>query len=63
MFASNIFLGLVKVLVFVYGLISMPFYFAYYKLWSTRRTTVNRARVVSTGPNEITYTATPYPCR
>ncbi len=63
MFASNLLLGLVKAVVFLYTVITLPFYYVYYKWIKTRAADAVRARVVSTGPNEITYKANPYPCR
>jgi len=64
MAASDMVLGLVKFIIHVYGLITLPFYFLYYRCFKPRDAIeMTKARFVSTSSNEITYKAVPYHSR
>ena len=64
MAAAEIFLGIAKLFIYLYSLISLPFYFIYYRCIKPRDANeINKARIVSTGSNEITYKAVPYHSR
>ena len=61
MAAADIVLGLVKFIIHAYSVITLPFYFLYYRCFKPRDAfEVTKARIVSHGSNEITYKAVPY---
>ena len=61
MAAADMVLGLVKFIIHFYGLITLPFYFLYYRCFKPRDAVeMTKARFVSTGSNEITYKAVSY---
>ena len=64
MFLASLAMALIKAIVFLYTLVTYPFYalFSGACLRVSRRLATSRARVVSRSADEITLRAIPYPC-